>query len=148
MKVYRLTRKNIALYGWIIDSACVNYKADDNGFGIVFKERSSGWRIAYLVVRRKSIERLECHPNTAETFEPVKGRAIIALAGHSHPDRFKLFVLDRPVVLRKGVWHNVMAMTKNCEIKICEGMKVVEKYHKLKIPILSQVAVCAQNLPR
>jgi ureidoglycolate hydrolase len=114
----------------------VRYKSGDNGFGIVFKEKSAGWRIAYLVVRKHKIVRLEKHPNTAETFEPVKGKAIIALASSKTPNDYKLFALDKPVVLKKGVWHNVAALTTTCEIKICEAIKVVEVYRDLQEPIV------------
>ncbi len=119
----------------MIDAARVTYKKGDNGFGIVFRERSAGWRIAYLVVRRRTITRLENHPNTAETFEPVRGRAVIALATPERPCDVKIFYLDKPIVVRKGVWHNVAATTPRCEIKICEGIKVGHVYHALQYPI-------------
>jgi ureidoglycolate hydrolase len=135
MKLHKLTHKSIKPYGHIIDASCVRYKPGDNGFGILFSERSKGWRIAYLVLKKTSMARLENHPNTAETFEPVIGRAAIALAPHNRPDRFRVFLLDKPVVLKKGVWHNVAALTKKCDIKICEGIKVREVYHKLARPI-------------
>lgn len=136
MKIHRLTRKSVRPYGSIIDSRTVRYKSGDNGFGVLFRERSKGWRIAYLVVRRRKIVRLESHPNTAETFEPVKGRAIIALAAKRSPGRFKVFLLDKPVILKKGIWHNVAALTAKCEIKICEGIEVVEAYHDLSRAIV------------
>jgi ureidoglycolate hydrolase len=134
MKIRRLTHKSIRPYGKIIDSSCVKFARGDDGFGVLFKERSAGWRVAYLVVRRGRIERLERHPNTAETFEPVRGRAVIALASGRNPERFRLFRLDRPVVLNKGVWHAVAAPSKGCEIKICEGIRVVEEYYRLERP--------------
>ena len=137
MKIQKLTKRSIKPYGRIIDASGVKYKPGDNGFGVIFKERSAGWRIAYLVVRKRKILRLESHPNTAETFEPVRGKALIALAGIADPDNYRIFLLDKPVILEKGVWHNVAALTKNCEIKICEGIKVAEKYHKLKNPIVA-----------
>lgn len=138
MKIARLTHKNIRPFGYIIDASRVTYKSGDNGFGIVFKERSKGWRIAYLVVRKRAITWLENHSNTAETFEPVKGRALIALATNARPDDYKLFLLDKPVVLKKGVWHNVAAITKRCEIKICEAITVREAYHDLKEPVTAR----------
>lgn len=135
MKILKLTHKAIRPYGRIIDASYARFKPGDNGFGVVFSERSTGWRIAYLVVRKRRITRLESHPNTAETFEPVSGRAAIALATRARPDAYKLFMLDKPVVLKKGVWHNVVALTGRCEIKICEAIKVREAYHILKEPI-------------
>jgi len=137
MKMLKITHKNIRPFGRIIDASYARFKPGDNGFGIVFKEKSAGWRIAYLVVRRRRITRLENHPNTAETFEPVRGRAVIALAAHGRPDDFRLFLLDKPVVLKRGVWHNVAALTGRCEIKICEAIKVREVYHDLAEPIIA-----------
>jgi ureidoglycolate hydrolase len=135
MKIKKLTHKSIKPYGRIIDGSCCRFKPGDNGFGIVFKERAKGWRIAYLVVRKKVISRLECHPNTAETFEPVSGSAVIALASHKDPEGYEVFKLDKPVVLFKGVWHNVAAVSPGPSIKICEGSTVVELYHDLAAPI-------------
>lgn len=135
MKINKLTHKSIKPYGCIIDSACVKYKSDDNGFGVVFRQRSTGWRIAYLVVRKRRMARLECHPNTSETFEPVKGRTVIALAKPNSPDKYKLFLLDKPIVLKKGIWHEVAALSGRPEIKICEAIEVKEVYHKFKIPL-------------
>jgi ureidoglycolate hydrolase len=135
MKIHKLTKRSIAPYGRIIDASGVKYKPGDNGFGVIFKERSAGWRVAYLVVRERRITRLENHPNTAETFEPVRGAAVMALAANPEPEKFKLFLLDKPIIVKKGVWHNVAARSKNCEIKICEGIKVIEKHHRLTNPI-------------
>lgn len=135
MRLRRLTPKSIRPYGRIIDASCVTYKPGDNGFGILFKERSAGWRVAYLVVRRRRIERLERHPNTAETFEPVTGKTAIALAPKTDPEDVRLFLLDKPIILYKGTWHNVAALTRGCELKICEGIEVAEDYHKLPEPI-------------
>jgi ureidoglycolate hydrolase len=135
MKVLQLNRRSIKPYGYIIDASRVKYKPGDNGFGVLFREHSSGWRIAYLVVRNKKITRLERHTNTSETFEPITGKAIIALSSGANPERYKVFILDKPIILKKGIWHNVASITKNCEIKICEGIKVCEDHHNLRSPI-------------
>lgn len=137
IKPRRLTSQAMRPYGYIIDSSCVRYKGDTrNGFGIVLKERSGGWRIAYLVVRERSIRRLESHPDTVETFEPVKGRAVIALARRGRPDAFELFFLDKPIAVKKGIWHDVASLSNSAEIKIFENIKVTERYHHLKDKII------------
>jgi len=88
------------------------------------KERSNGWRIGYLVVRDRIIKRLENHPDSFETFEPVKGRSLLYLAVSKKPHQIELFSLDQPVILKKGVWHAIIAGGKESEVKITENSKV------------------------
>lgn len=131
LKVNRLTHKSMKPYGFIIDARCVKDKGRGNKFGILLKEKSAGWRIGYLIVRDKKINRIEYH-DTLETFEPVFGKSVIALALHKSPEDLKLFLLDKPVVLKKGIWHEVAAVSKRCEIKICENIEVHGEYYHLK----------------
>jgi len=135
MKIQRLTHKSIRPYGYLIDRTCVDDNGRENRFGILLKERSKGWRIGYLVVRERIIKKLESHPGSLETFEPVKGRAMIALSENKDPQDPKIFLLDRPVILKKGVWHNVAAIFGVCEMKIFENIEVATKYHSLDYPI-------------
>ena len=135
MKIQRLTHKSIRPYGYLIDRTCVDDNGRENRFGILLKEKSRGWRIGYLVVRGRMIKKLENHPDSLETFEPVRGRAIIALAGNKDPQNPKVFLLDRPVVLKKGVWHDVAAISRVCEMKIFENIEVTTRYHYLNDPI-------------
>ena len=132
IKINKLTQKTIQPYGYIIDSACVTDSGSGNSFGILLKERSDGWRIGYLIVRDRTMQRLECHQDSLETFEPVKGEAVIVLATHENPNNPKAFLLDKPVVLNKGVWHNVKALSKVAELKIFENIDVKTEYHPLK----------------
>ena len=40
-------------------------------FYVTFKEPSQDWQIGYLKQTGRIIDKLECHPNTAEVFSPV-----------------------------------------------------------------------------
>jgi len=131
MKVKKLTAKNMKPYGRIIDGACVKDEGHGNSFGVLLKEPSKGWRIGYLILRDKSIGRLERHTDSLETFEPVKGKVVIALAKKSAPESAELFFLDKPVVVNKGIWHDVLAVSRACEIKIFENIKVKTEYYSL-----------------
>lgn len=131
MKIKRLTHKDIRPYGWIIDSRFMKDDGRGDKFGVLLKERSKGWRIGYLILRKKRIENLESHPDSLETFEPVSGRTVIYLARNRAPRSIKAFLLDKPVVLKKGVWHNVAAISKKCEIKIFENIDVITKYYDI-----------------
>lgn len=130
MKIHKLTHKAMRPYGIIIDAKCVKDNGRGNAFGILLKEKAEGWRIGYLIVRDKKIKRLEQHPDSLETFEPVKGRAVIAFAPNRHPDKVKVFYLDKPVVVKKGVWHEVATLSKHAEIKIFENIEVKTEVRK------------------
>jgi hypothetical protein len=108
----------------MIDRRCIRTAGGGNEFGILLKERSSGWRIGYLIMREKYIKSVECHPDSLETFEPVSGRSIIALSKSRQMDKFKYFLLDRPIVLKKNIWHGIAALSRKCEIKIFENIEV------------------------
>ncbi|OGW83593.1 MAG: hypothetical protein A2987_02880 [Omnitrophica bacterium RIFCSPLOWO2_01_FULL_45_10] len=129
-KINRLTHENIHPYGWIIDSSCVKDNSRTSRFGILLKEKSHGWRIGYLIARDKEIIQLECH-DSLETFEPIKGRCMIALALHKKPESPKAFLLDRPIVLKKGIWHNILCISQKSEIKIFENVELTTEYHYL-----------------
>ena len=131
MRVKKLTARSIKPYGRIIDKSCVKDDGRGNRFGILLKEPSRGWRIGYLILRDKSIKRLERHTDSLETFEPVTGKAIIALAKAGSPNSAELFFLDKPVVVNKSVWHEVLAVSPKCEIKIFENIEVKTEYYSL-----------------
>jgi ureidoglycolate hydrolase len=136
VKIYKLTAKAMKPYGSIIDSSCVKDDGRGNRFGILLKEKSGGWRIGYLILRDDKIKKLESHPDSLETFEPVKGKSVIALALPEGPDSPKLFHLDKPIVLKKKIWHEVLALSAKCEIKIFENIEVKTKYYHLNKPLM------------
>lgn len=95
------------------------------------EEAKVGWRIAYLVLRDKTIGRLECHPFSDESFEPVKGDALLFVACRPQIPDIRCFRLDRPVIVRKRVWHGVVSLTAETEIKITENAAVLSEYWPL-----------------
>jgi ureidoglycolate hydrolase len=76
------------------------------------------------VVRDKQINRLEQHIDTFESFEPVEGKALLYVAKEKNPKEIECFLLDRPVILNKGVWHGVVTRHLSAEIKITENADV------------------------
>lgn len=129
LRLKRLTYRRIKPYGYIIDSKFMNDDGRGDKFSILLKERSKGWRIGYLILRKRVMEKLESHPDSLETFEPVKGRAVIFLAAGKRPEEIKTFLLDRPLVVKKGVWHDVAALSAKCELKIFENIEVKTVYY-------------------
>ncbi|MBU1088165.1 MAG: hypothetical protein KKD05_11705, partial [Candidatus Omnitrophica bacterium] len=71
------------------------------------------------------------HPCSFESFEPIKGQSILYISNQMTPKDIKAFVLDKPVVLRKGLWHNVVTAEKESHIKITENNSVKLIKHKL-----------------
>lgn len=124
-------------YGWVIEFPAGKIRRTarhrhKNLFAIVKSRRgASGWRIAYLVVRERSIRRLERHPGVLESFEPVKGRCILYVSSSRAHDRIAAFYLNRPVILKQGLWHGVVTVTARTEIKITEDARVRSEYWRL-----------------
>ncbi|MFC1510521.1 hypothetical protein ACFL49_02560 [Candidatus Omnitrophota bacterium] len=102
----------------------------------------TGWRIAYLVLRDKTCGRLEMHPGSDETFEPIKGRALFFVAKNKRLEDVECFLLDRPIVLFKGVWHGLIALDPEAEIKIVENSQVTCRYWSFGFRIKRMADLC------
>ncbi|MFA5410568.1 MAG: hypothetical protein WC321_01730 [Candidatus Omnitrophota bacterium] len=126
----KLNRRNFKPYGWIID--CPGKKNIPKGrslFSIVLRERrKTGWRIAYLVLGEKELTKLEQHPDSFESFEPISGKTLLYVAPAKNPAKIECFLLDKPVILDKGIWHGVITLGAKSEIKITENAAVMCKY--------------------
>ncbi len=100
-----------------------------NLWRVVHTEKARvGWRIAYLVLRDKTIGRLECHPFSDESFEPVKGKALLFVSRKPDLAAVRCFLLDRPVIVKKGIWHGLVSLSAETEIKITENASVACRY--------------------
>lgn len=99
-------------------------------FYIVDTEEEKPWRIAVFRYSNKEIKRIECHPSSKESFEPLKGITVLLVAEHETPEDYHAFVLDKPVCLRKGVWHQTLALTSEAEVKITENLEVESVFYE------------------
>ncbi len=124
--IKKINSGNFKKFGWVIeypDKGLENKK--ENLFRIVLKEnKPQGWRIAYLVARDRAINRLERHPESFESFEPVSGKSLLYVASLKDTKKIECFLLDKPVILNKGIWHGVITLEKETEIKITENSRV------------------------
>ncbi len=126
MIIRNIEANNFKKYGWVIEYPDKS-KEDKkkNLFRIVLKEpRGLGWRIAYLIVRDKVVDKLEQHPQSYESFEPVKGRSVLFVSESRDFKKIKSFYLDKPVILKKKIWHGIVSLTNETEVKITENAKV------------------------
>lgn len=139
MLIQSPNKTNFRKYGKIIEYPRKELKGITRNLWRIVHDvpQSAGWRVAYLVLRDKSIGRLECHPASDETFEPVKGRALIFLAKDQKLNTIECFTLDKPIILYKGIWHGLISMTPATEIKIIENHTVSCHYWKLGFRIKS-----------
>lgn len=129
-KPLKISEKTFKRYGWVIDYPGRNCSPDKNLFRIVVRQRNTGWRIAYLIVRDKVIYRLEQHPESLESFEPVSGKALLFVSTRKDARQITGFLLDKPVVLKKGIWHGVVSLGAEADIKITENSSVRCVYWK------------------
>ena len=124
--IKKITAKNFRPYGRIIEYSNKHLKGNKrNLFRIVLAETNRhGWRIAYLIVRDKTIKRLESHPYSFESFEPLTGRSLIYVTKKMDTRSIECFELDRPIILNKGIWHGVVTLNDESEIKLTENANV------------------------
>ena len=125
-RIQKITAENFRRYGRLIEYPKKHLKGKTrNLWRIVATEpKGFGWRIAYLIVRDKRIRRLEHHPYSLESFEPVTGKSLLYVAARQDNDSIECFVLDRPVILKKNIWHGIVTITSETEVKLTENAKV------------------------
>lgn len=101
-------------------------------FEIIITEEEKPWRLAVFRYRNKTVKRMECHPLSLESFEPLKGLTVLIVAEHDHPEAYEAFILDKPVCLYKGIWHQVLALTEEGQVKIAENLEVTSEFYDLE----------------
>lgn len=128
VKVESITKETFKPYGTVLEfpDTC------QENFYIVDTEESQPWRIAVFRYTNKEIHRIENHKTSKESFEPLEGITILLVAKHETPNEYKAFVLDKPVCLKKGIWHQVMALTESAQVKITENLEVESEFYDLE----------------
>lgn len=101
-------------------------------FEIVVTEEKEPWRLAVFRYRNKTVKRMECHPYSLESFEPLSGLTVLIVAEHDNPADYRAFILDKPVCLYKGIWHQVLSLTDEAQVKIAENLEVSSKFFDLE----------------
>lgn len=98
-------------------------------FEIIITEEKEPWRLAVFRYRNKTVQRMECHPTSLESFEPLNGLTVLIVAEHDHPEAYEAFILDKPVCLYKGIWHQVLSLTDEAQVKIAENLEVCSEFY-------------------
>jgi ureidoglycolate hydrolase len=128
-KIKYLNNESFKKYGNIIEF-------DNNGqesFQIILNEENlSGWRIAVSKITRQSIKMISRHPDSRETFEPVEGVTLLYVALPETPEKFEIFLLEKPVCIYKNIWHSTICLSEYSIIKIAENNAVGSESFKLE----------------
>ncbi len=103
----------------------------ESNFRIIASEADSPWRLAVFRYWNHSIEKIECHPTSMESFEPLRGETLLLAAAHETPEAYHLFRLDQPVILEKAIWHQTLTLTSSAEVKITENLEVPTEFYTL-----------------
>ena len=118
-------KENFAKFGKVLEfsASCTE------PFEIVITEKKEPWRLAVFRYTNKTIKRMECHPTSLESFEPLSGMTVLVVAEHDKPEAYEAFILDKPVCLYKGIWHQVLALTDEAQVKIAENLEVNSEFY-------------------
>jgi ureidoglycolate hydrolase len=105
-------------------------------FTVVCGDRDAkGWRIGVVIIGPDEVKQLEAHPESLETFEPVRGTSILLVSETKKPDDIEAFLLDRGVLVNKNIWHALSVLSEKAEVKVTENFEVESVFHKLKKPV-------------
>jgi ureidoglycolate hydrolase len=126
LPIKTINRESFGQYGVVLE-----HVKQEEGYEPLVIAESRGWIWAVLTFRWQSIPRIECHPTSKESFEPVFGTTVIVVAPPDDPDDIEAFLLDQAVMLHEGVWHEVMALSDVARVKITENNDVTSEYHDL-----------------
>lgn len=125
-----ITKESISKYGILLDH--IN---QEDGYEPLIKVTSRGWIWAILTFKNKTTDYIECHPTSKESFEPVFGTSLIILSIPEDPTQTEVFLLDKPIMLNEGVWHNVITISDVSRVKITENNDVTSEYYRYPKPI-------------
>lgn len=125
-----ITARNFRKYGKLITYPNKSMKGTTRNLWRIVDEEPArvGWRIAYLILRDKSIGRMERHTTSKETFEPIQRTCLFFVSTDKDLSHIECFELNRPIILNRGVWHGLITLGDECEIKITENAKITCQY--------------------
>lgn len=133
--ILNITADNFGKYGAVLEFS----KDFDGVFEIIVKQPDSGWRLALLRHSKKIGKVMECHPDSMESFEPLSGMLLMIVAPHETPANFEVFLLDKPVCLHAGVWHQVISLAAESQVKIAENYDVSSEFFEFENDISAAV---------
>lgn len=128
-KLKSISKKEFEKYGKVLEFSNAD---SDKSFEIVITEEKEPWRLAVFRYSNKTVKRMECHPASLESFEPLSGLTVLIVAEHESPEAYEAFILDKPVCLYKGIWHQTLSLTEEAQVKIAENLEVTSEFFELE----------------
>lgn len=126
VRLESVTKEAFAPFGTVLEFP----EGYEENFYIVDTEAEKPWRVAVFRYTNKEIKIIENHPTSKESFEPLKGITVLLVAEHEAPEEYRAFILDKPVCLKKGIWHQVLALTPEAKVKITENLEVESVFYE------------------
>lgn len=126
--IKNITKESFKPYGAVIE---FSENPADPRFEVVIAEENHPWRLAVYRVVEKEFDRLECHTMSLESFEPISGIGLLIVAEHDQPEQYEAFLLDKPVCLNKGIWHQMITLSQETIVKIAENLEVSSEFYNL-----------------
>ena len=117
-----MTQERFAPYGIVIEHEFTHKTGRD--FEVVERSESTGWCVGLLELSCGKVPYLERHLTSKETHEPLTGVTVLLVAPPDVPKHLDAFLLDKPVCLNKGVWHQAMAISQTAVLKVVENLSV------------------------
>lgn len=120
IEIKTLTQSAFAPYGTILRLS----QDDGSGryFEVLEQAHSTGWRIGIMSVDRYVAPYLERHLKSKESHEPLSGVMVLLVAPADAPQSMEAFLLDCPVSVHEGIWHQIIAISEKAEVKVTENI--------------------------
>ena len=131
IQIENITTETFAPFGYVLEFT----PEMTEPFHIIVREDKEPWRLALLRLDWQCIKRLENHPLSMESFEPLEGVSVLFVSENNSPNKIRAFLLDKPICLFKGVWHEILALSSNAKVKITENLEVTTEYYNLEKPL-------------
>lgn len=131
-----ITRESFAPFGTVLEFSAA---PQSERFEVLVEEANSPWRLAVYRVRERACTTLENHPASLESFEPLSGTGLLLVAENAVPAAYRVFLLNKPVCLHKGVWHQMLTLSEETIVKITENLEVSALFYTLPQAVTAAV---------
>ncbi len=136
-EILKITPESFAPFGTVL---AFSENPPDPRFEVKVTEAVAPWRIAVFCVTIKKAHRLECHPDSLESFTPLSGTGVLLCAAPETPEEIHAFLLDTSVCLGKGVWHEVITLSEKSLYQITENLTVTSEFYDFAVPLSMSIA--------
>jgi ureidoglycolate hydrolase len=132
IELRRVTPEAFAPYGQVL----VWSAANGQRLQVATAEHGGApWMLATFRVDAHEVSYLAQHPESIELFAPLTGTAVLLLAAPEAPEDYAAFLLDAPVVINRGIWHGMCALSETAIVGIAENVEAGGSRRDLPRPL-------------